>query len=90
LGAIAREVGRRPPRIELPHSVVLPIAYLAEGWSRLTGKETRISVESVRMSRKRMFFSSAKAETALGYRHRPAAAAFSDAVRWFRERGRLR
>jgi dihydroflavonol-4-reductase len=74
----------------LPHAVVLPIAYVAEAWSRLSGRDTRISIESVRMARKRMFFSSAKAERELGYRYRPSAAAFADALGWFRERGALR
>jgi dihydroflavonol-4-reductase len=41
------------------------------------------------MSRKRMFFSSAKAMRELGYSFRPPAQAFDDAVRWFRERGLL-
>jgi dihydroflavonol-4-reductase len=41
------------------------------------------------MSRKRMFFSSAKAVHDLGYRWRPPIEAFEDAVRWFRERGLL-
>jgi dihydroflavonol-4-reductase len=90
LGEIARAVGRRPPRLHLPHAVVLPIAYVAEAWSRLSGRDARISIESVRMARKRMFFSSAKAERELGYRYRPSAAAFADALGWFRERGALR
>jgi dihydroflavonol-4-reductase len=90
LSEIAGAVGRRPPRIRLPHAVVLPIAVLAEAWSRLSGRDTRISLESVRMARKRMFFSSAKAEREIGYRYRPAAAAFADALGWFRERGALR
>ena len=41
------------------------------------------------MSRKRMFFSSGKAAGELGYRWRPPLEAFEDALRWFRERGRL-
>jgi dihydroflavonol-4-reductase len=41
------------------------------------------------MSRKRMFFSSAKAAGELGYRWRPPLQAFEDAVRWYRERGLL-
>jgi dihydroflavonol-4-reductase len=43
----------------------------------------------VRMSRKRMFFTSAKAVAELGYRFRPPVDAFEDALRWFRERGLL-
>jgi dihydroflavonol-4-reductase len=46
-------------------------------------------LEGVRMSRKRMFFSSTKAVRDLGYRWRPPGEAFTDAVRWFRERGLL-
>jgi dihydroflavonol-4-reductase len=82
--------GRRPPRVRLPHGVVLPIAYLAEAYARLTGRGTRITVEGVRMARKRMYFSSAKAMRELGYTWRDPALAFADAVRWFREAGYLR
>jgi dihydroflavonol-4-reductase len=89
LEVIAALVGRQPPRVRLPYGVVLPIAYLAEGYARLSGRSGRITLEGVRMSRKRMFFSSAKAVRELGYRWRPPAEAFADAIRWFRERGEL-
>ena len=39
------------------------------------------------MSRKHMFFSSAKARRELGYTWRPPVQAFADAVQWFRQRG---
>jgi dihydroflavonol-4-reductase len=90
LTQVTRLAGLAPPRIRLPHAVVLPIAYAAEGVARLTGGTTRITVESVRMSMKRMYFSSNKAARELGYQHRPAAQAFQDAVAWFREEGYLR
>ena len=62
----------------------MPIAYLSEFWARLTrGAEPRATVDGVRMSRKLMFFSSAKAETELGYSYRPAKEAMADAVDWF-------
>ncbi len=35
LGAIARLRGRPPPRLRLPHGLVLPIAHAAEAWARL-------------------------------------------------------
>jgi dihydroflavonol-4-reductase len=89
LTAIAQLVGRSPPRIRLPHAAVLPVAYVSELYARLTGRPTRVTVEGVRMARKRMFFSSAKAVRELGYHWRPPAEAFSDAVRWFREQGYL-
>lgn len=86
---VARLVGQAPPRIRLPHGLVLPLAYVAEGYSRLSGRPTRVTVEGVRMSRKRMYFSSAKAARELGYRWRPPQEAFVDAIRWFRENGYL-
>ncbi len=89
LALIAGLVGRRAPRIQLPHSLVLPIAYLAEAFARLSGGSTRITVEGVRMARKRMFFSSAKAARELGYHWRPPRAAFEDALRWFQAQGYL-
>jgi dihydroflavonol-4-reductase len=87
LEEIARIVGRKPPRIRLPYAAVLPIAYVAEAFARVTGKSGRVTLEGVRMSRKRMFFSSAKAVRELGYAWRPPLNAFADAVRWFREHG---
>jgi dihydroflavonol-4-reductase len=89
LGCIAQLVGRKPPRVRLPYAAVLPIAYIAEAVAQVTGRSGRITLEGVRMSRKHMFFSSAKAVRELGYQWRPAARAFDDAVRWFRERGLL-
>jgi dihydroflavonol-4-reductase len=89
LAQIARLVGRKPPRIRLPYAAVLPMAYLAEGFAALSGRSGRLTLEGVRMSRKRMFFSSTKAVRELGYRWRPPLEAFADAVQWFRERGLL-
>jgi len=82
---IARIAGRSPPRIRLPNAAVLPLAYAAEAIARLTGRTTRVTVEAVRMARKRMFFSSDKAVRELGYRWRARTKAFEDAVLWLRE-----
>jgi dihydroflavonol-4-reductase len=89
LTLIAQLVGRSPPRIRLPHGAVLPVAYVSELYARLTGRPTRVTVEGVRMARKRMFFSSGKAARELGYRSRPPAEAFADALRWFKDNGYL-
>jgi dihydroflavonol-4-reductase len=90
LAAIALLVGRKAPRIRLPHAAVLPLAYAAEAFARITGRTTRITLEGVRMARKRMFFSSDKAVRELAYRWRAPSQAFADAVQWFREQGYLR
>ena len=89
LAQIAGLTGRKPPRVRLPYGAVLPMAYLAEGFAKLSGRSGRLTLEGVRMSRKRMFFSSDKAVRDLGYRWRPPHAAFADALQWFRERGLL-
>jgi dihydroflavonol-4-reductase len=89
LGQVAQLAGRKPPRLRLPFAAVLPMAYVADGVSKITGRSGRLTLEGVRMSRKRMFFSSGKAVRELGYRWRPPAEAFEDAVRWIRDRGLL-
>ncbi|HET6520464.1 MAG TPA: hopanoid-associated sugar epimerase [Geminicoccaceae bacterium] len=89
VGRIAAIAGRRPPRFRLPHGAVLPVAYAAEAVARLTGREPLATVDGVRMARKRMFFTSARAERELGYRARPAEEALRDAVAWFGANGYL-
>jgi dihydroflavonol-4-reductase len=86
---IAALVGRKPPVVRLPSAVVMPIAYVAEAVARVTGRPTRVTVEGVRMARKHMFFTSAKAARDLGYQWRPPKQAFADAIGWFREQGLL-
>lgn len=82
---VTKLVGRPPPRIRLPHNLLLPIAYVAEAWTRLRGRgRPLVTVDELRMSRKRMYFSSEKARRLLGYKPRPAEAALIDAVDWFR------
>jgi len=90
LDAICACAGRRPPRVRLPHAVVIPVAALAEGWARVLGRgEPRATLDAARMARTPMYFSSAKAERELDYRPRPAADGIRDAVAWFREHGYL-
>lgn len=89
LAHISRMAGRNPPRIRLPHAAVLPLAYASEALARATGRGPRVSVESVRMARKHMYFSSEKAVRELGYSWRPPTAAFEEAIVWFREQGIL-
>ncbi len=80
----------KPPRVRLPHAVVMPVAFVSEAWARIFGGEPLATVDGVRMSRKRMFYSSRKAKEALGYTHRPAPEAICDAVDWFVRNNYLR
>lgn len=86
---VADRTGRRPPRVKLPHNLVMPVAYCMEAAARVTGKEPRVTTDGVRMARKHMYFSHEKARRALGYRPRPAAQAIRDAIEWFESQGYL-
>ncbi|HYI68290.1 MAG TPA: hopanoid-associated sugar epimerase [Skermanella sp.] len=90
LGEIARLAGRTPPRVRLPTAPLFPLAVVAEGIARLTGKEPFLTRDGLRMAAKLMFFSSAKAERELNYRHRPASTGLEDALNWFRDAGYVR
>jgi dihydroflavonol-4-reductase len=89
LAEVAQTVGRRPPRLRVPHSVLFPVAVGAELAARITGRDPFVTLDGVRMSRKKMYFSSEKASRELGYRSRPAREAIADAVGWFRDNGYL-
>src|SRR6185312_2577874 len=89
LADIARLAGRRAPRIRLPRAPLFPLAFAAEGFARLTGKEPLLTADALRMSRYRMYFSSAKAERELGYRARPYRDGLKDAYDWFKAHGYL-
>jgi dihydroflavonol-4-reductase len=90
LAVIARLSGRKPPRVNLPRGPLYPLAYAAEAWARVSGKEPFVTVDALNMSKYHMFFSSAKAERELGYRARPYKDALADALAWFREAGYLK
>ena len=89
LETIAELAGRKAPRIRLPRAPLMPLAFAAERLARLTGKEPLLTLDGLRMSRYRMFFTSAKAERDLGYRSRPYREGVVDALSWFRTAGYL-
>ena len=87
LGVIAPLAGRKPPRVRLPVAPLYPLAYLAEGVARLTGKEPFLTADALTMARYTMFFSSAKARRELGFSARPYQRGLEDALAWFPRRG---
>lgn len=90
LAVISEVAGVKAPTVRIPHKAILPIAHLAEAWTKLTGgDEPFVTVDGVRMAMKKMFFSCEKAKRELGYAPRPAREALADAVAWFRENGYL-
>ena len=87
LGIVCPLVGRKAPRLRLPADLILPLAYAAEAVSRVTGREPFVTVDGVRLAKKRMFFRIDKARRELGYAPRAAALGFRDAVAWFQASG---
>ncbi len=84
LAQVAAETGRAPPRIRLSPHLLWPVALAFEAAARLGGITPLVTRDHLRMARKKMFFSSAKAVRELGYAPRPAHAAVHDAVAWLR------
>jgi dihydroflavonol-4-reductase len=90
LAEVAQAVGRRPPWLRVPHGVLFPVAIGAELAARVTGRDPFVTLDGVRMSRKKMYFTSKKASRELGYAPRPAREAIADAVSWFEAQGYLK
>lgn len=91
LTSVAHTAGVRPPFMQIPRAPIYPIAFAAEMWCRISGKgEPFATVDGLKMSKKRMFFSSRRAHEELGYTHRSGEVALADAVAWFRNNGYLK
>ena len=89
LATIADAAGRRAPRIRLPRTPLFPLAYGAQAFALLTGREPLMTVDALRMSRYHMFFTCAKAKRELGYSSRAYQQGVIDALAWFRKAGYL-
>lgn len=90
LGDIAFLSNRRAPSWKIPRGPLFPLAWGAEAVARVTGKEPFLTMDALRMSRYRMFFSSQKAKRELGYTARPYIEGLKDALGWFRDNGYLK
>ena len=73
------------PTVKIPFAVAATYAFFEE-WitGRIRGREPRATVEEVRMGRKKMFASSARAQQELGFRILPVYPAMRAAIGWFR------
>ena len=76
------------PTVEIPFAVAATYAFFEERITgRIRGKEPRATLEEVRMGRKKMFASSARAQQELGFRIAPVYPAMRAAIEWFRTHG---
>jgi dihydroflavonol-4-reductase len=91
LDKLAAITGLPSPTLQVPHGVALGFAAFDQFFTGLVRrKEPRATIEAVRMGRKKMFASSAKAERDLGYRAIPAEDALRQASAWFAQHGYVR
>jgi len=80
--------GLPSPKHKVPHAVAMAFACFDEMINgKLRGKEPRATVEAVRMGKKMMFASSAKAERDLGFAILPVYHALRTAIDWFLANG---
>jgi dihydroflavonol-4-reductase len=76
------------PTVKIPFAVAATYAFFEE-WitGRIRGREPRATLEEVRMGRKKMYASSARAQQELGFRIVPVYPAMRAAIEWFRAHG---
>jgi dihydroflavonol-4-reductase len=87
---LAEITGRRPPRFRVPYTLAWLGAVCFEGVARVTRRPPAVPLTAVRMARKRMYFSPAKAVRELGLPQTDVRVALADAVAWFEAHGYAR
>ena len=88
LDKLAAITGLPSPSIRVPYVVALAtgvVDQVVTGYIRK--REPRATIDAVRMGRKKMFVSSAKAERDLGWQYGPGRRALRRAVEWFQANG---
>jgi len=88
LDRLAAITGLKSPTLRLPYVFAFAAGVVDEMVTgRILGREPRATIEAVRMGRKMMFVTSAKAERELGWRTVPVDGALRRSVDWFRTNG---
>jgi dihydroflavonol-4-reductase len=87
LARLASLTGKKAPTVRIPYAVALTTSVISTALSNVTGKQPLAPLEGVRMARKKMFVSHAKATRDLGFQPRPINDALLRAITWFRENG---
>jgi dihydroflavonol-4-reductase len=76
------------PTVRIPFAVAATYAFFEELITgRIRGREPRATLEEVRMGRKKMYASSARAQQELGFRILPVYPVMRAAIEWFRANG---
>ncbi len=88
LDKLAAITGLPSPKIRVPYVLALATGVVDELFTgHILKREPRATIDAVRMGRKKMFVTSAKAETELGWKTVPVDNALRRAVEWFQANG---
>lgn len=88
LDKLAAITGLPSPKVKVPYVLALATGAVDEMVTgHMLGREPRATIDAVRMGRKKMFVTSAKAERELGWNSLPVDDALRRAVAWFRQNG---
>jgi dihydroflavonol-4-reductase len=88
LDKLSAITGLPSPNIRVPYFMALATGVVDEIFTgRIRGQEPRATIDAVRMGRKKMFVTSAKAEHELGWKPVPVDDALRRATEWFQENG---
>ena len=88
LDKLGQITGLPSPKIKLPYFFAFAAGVVDEAVTGLLlQREPRATIDTVRMGKKKMFASSAKAERELGWKIVPIDSALRRAVEWFRANG---
>jgi dihydroflavonol-4-reductase len=85
LQKLSSMTGRKTPTMKLPYAVAYAAGMITTGWSQVSGKPPRVPIDAVRMAKKKMFVSHAKAAAELGYAPGSVEWAMQRAIDWFQQ-----
>jgi dihydroflavonol-4-reductase len=79
--------GVQPPRLKLPYSAALAVAYMYKFGSKITRKPPVLTPAGVRMASQYTYYDVSKAVNELGFPQTPIKTTVEKAVNWFKENG---
>jgi dihydroflavonol-4-reductase len=87
LGKLAGMTGRKAPTMKLPYAVAYAAGVVTTAWAQISGNPPRVPFDAVKMAKKKMFVSHAKAAKELGFAPGKVEVAMQRAIDWFQQNG---
>ncbi len=87
LQKLAALTGRKAPTVKLPYAVAYAAGVITTAWAQVSGKPPRAPIDAVKMAKKKMFVSHAKAAAELGFQPGKVEFAMQRAIDWFQQNG---